>query len=226
MKKKLVLPGLYLLLTLAVCLLAWEPLARAAADPEALRDWVASHPLQSRLTMVGLMALQVIVAFLPGEPLEIAAGYAFGAWEGLALCLLGATLGCTVTVLLTRQYGRRTVEAFFPAEKIDSVPLLRQPHRLTLLLFLLYLIPGSPKDLFNYAVGLTRLPMPRVLAVTAVARIPSVLTSTLSGDSLGLQDWKLAGLLLLLTLALSATGLLLYRVLCRRSSNEGVHEKP
>ena len=208
--------GGFLVSMLALCLVLWQPLTQAVADPIAFRAWVGEHQGISRLTMAGLMALQVVIAFLPGEPLEIAAGYAFGAWEGMLLCLLGATAGCLITAPLARRYGRRILEAFFPPEKIDALPLLHEPRRLTLLVFLLYLIPGSPKDLFNYAIGLTRLPLPRTLLITAVARIPSILTSTLSGSALGSQNWEQAALYLALTLLLSGVGLLIYRRMIKK----------
>lgn len=213
---------IFILLSFLCCALAWQPMTNIAAHPETFRTWVRANEKISRLAMVGLMLFQVVVAFLPGEPLEIAAGYAFGAWEGLALCLTGATLGCFLTVTLSRRYGRRLAELFFSPEKMNEVPLLRgahDPRQLTLIVFLLYLIPGSPKDLFNYVVGLTGLPLPRLLTVTALARIPSILTSTLSGGALGERQWLAAALSLALTALLSFAGWLLYRRLVQRDQS-------
>ena len=68
----------------------------------------------------GMMILQVIVAVIPGEPLEIAAGYAFGAVEGTFLCILGTFIGGMLVFLLVRRFGLRAVEVFFPAEKLRS----------------------------------------------------------------------------------------------------------
>ena len=95
------------------------------------------------------MFLQVAIAVLPGEPLEIAAGYAFGAWQGMALCLIGALLGCLVVVPLTRRYGTRLMRLFFKQEQIDSLGFLQNTKRLKLLVFVIFFIPGSPKDLLN-----------------------------------------------------------------------------
>ncbi len=197
------------------CVLLWRPVSAAVADPAAFRAWVEAHRDVSALAMIGLMLVQVVFAFLPGEPVEIAAGYACGAWGGPARCLIGATLGCLLTAGLTRRYGRRVAEVFFPPEKIDALPFFRDPERQMATVFILYLIPGTPKDLFNYALGLTKLSIPRTVLLTAVARIPSVITSTISGDALGAANLPLAAVVLGATAAVSLAGLWVYRRLCR-----------
>ena len=119
--------------------------ARLLSDPERFRDWVDERGLWGRAAFVGMMSVQIIAAMIPGEPLEIAAGYAFGAAEGTALCLLGALLGGTAVFLGVRRFGRRAVEAFFPPEKIDALPLLRNGRRLEGWLFVVFLFPGTPR---------------------------------------------------------------------------------
>ena len=77
-------------------LLVWlvgVPLVRFASQPERFRDWVDSHGFGGRLAYMGMVILQVVVALIPGEPFEIAAGYAFGAVEGTLLCLVASALG-------------------------------------------------------------------------------------------------------------------------------------
>ncbi len=108
----------------ATCLLAGKPMLDLLSDPDRFRDWVEERGLWGRAAFVGMMAVQIIAAMIPGEPLEIAAGYAFGAAEGTALCLLGALIGGAAVFLAVRRFGRRAVEAFFPPEKIDALPLL------------------------------------------------------------------------------------------------------
>ena len=201
---------------LVLALLLYRPVMDAVRDPDALRAWVAEHRAVGRAAMVALMAVQVVLAFLPGEPVEIAAGYAFGALEGLLLCLIGASLGCALAAGAARGFGRGAVERFFPPERIEELPFMRSPARQTATIFLLYLIPGTPKDLFNYAIGLTRLPLPRTIALTAVARIPSIVTSTIGGSALGARRMALALGVMVLTGALSLAGLLVYRAMCRR----------
>lgn len=215
-KRSLFILAAFVLAMGLACALLFKPVVSVVENPVAFRAWVDAHRMIGRLAMIGLMTVQVIFAFLPGEPMEIAAGYVFGVWEGLLLCLTGATIGCLVTANLTRRHGRGIMTAFFSQEQIDKLPFFRNPEKQMLTVFLLYLIPGSPKDLFNYALGLTRLNIPRTLALTAVARIPSVITSTISGHALGSQDVPAALITLAATGILSLLGLILYRRMCAK----------
>ena len=107
----------FVLAMAAICLMAGKPMLALLSDPERFRDWVDERGLWGRAAFVGMMSLQIIAAMIPGEPLEIAAGYAFGAAEGTALCLLGALLGGTAVFLGVRRFGRRAVRGVFPPRK-------------------------------------------------------------------------------------------------------------
>lgn len=217
------LKALALLLAVLCCLIPlalWllGPLMQIAEDPHAFRMWVQEQGVLGGLACVGLMMLQVVVAVLPGEPLEIAAGYAFGAWQGMLLCLTGAVLGCALVMAVTRRFGPRLMRAFFKQEQIDSLSFLQNRERLRLILFIVFFIPGSPKDLLNYGLGLTRLRMPGVLLLTGVARIPSIITSTVGGSALGEQNYLFAAAVFVGTALLSALGLLGYHRIARAGS--------
>ena len=164
---------------------------------------------------MGMLILQIIVAAIPGEPLEIAAGYAFGALEGTLLCLFGAFLGRVAVFLLVRRFGTRAVEVFFPLEKLNALSILQNKKKLTLWVFFLFFLPGTPKDLLCYVVGLTDLPLKSWLIISAIAPIPSIVTSTIGGDALGVGNYTFALLVFLITIVISGLGLLAYRVLCQ-----------
>ena len=90
---------------------------------------------------IGMVILQVIVAVIPGEPMEIGAGYAFGAVEGTILCLVGTAIGSSLVFLFTKKLGIRMVEAFISREKLQSLKFLQNAERLNLVIFLAFLIP-------------------------------------------------------------------------------------
>ena len=81
--------AIFLLLSAAVGWFIGRPLVRFASRPEEFRLWVDGHGLLGMAAYVGMVFLQVVVAVIPGEPLEISGGYAFGALRGSVLCLLG-----------------------------------------------------------------------------------------------------------------------------------------
>lgn len=187
------------------------PLVKNLGDPAAFRAWVDARGVWGRVLFVGLMALQVIVAFIPGEPFELAAGYAFGAVWGTALVFLGIILGGMIVFLFVKKVGVKAVEVFFPREQIDSFKYLNDEKTLNATAFFLFLIPGTPKDLLTYVAGLTKIRLVPWLLLTSLARIPSVVTSTISGDALGLGKYGLAIAVYATTALLSGIGFLLYR---------------
>lgn len=211
----------FLLLSLAVAWGIGRPMLRLVRTPELFRDWVDTHGLWGRLLFVGMVVLQVVVAIIPGEPLEIGAGYAFGFWEGTLLCLAGISLGSILVFALVRRFGVRLVEVFFSREKIRSLRFLRDGRRRDLLIFLVMLIPGTPKDLLSYFVGLTDIRFSHWALIAAVARIPSVVTSTAGGSAMGERKYLAAMAVFGATLLISGVGIWLYRKLCRRREDSG-----
>ena len=131
-----------------------------------------------------MMALQVLVALLPGEIIETGAGVAYGPIEGLILCLIGAAIGTALIFWLVRRYGSSLVECLVSKEKLDKLSFMKDEQKLDNLIFLIFLIPGTPKDIITYFAGLTPVKFSHFLLITTVARIPSVITSTLAGDKL------------------------------------------
>ncbi len=208
-----------------VCWTVGKPMIEFVSQPERFRAWVDSHGLWGRIAFVGMMALQIIVAFIPGEPLEIGAGYAFGVAEGTLLCLLGALLGGTVVFLLVKKWGRPFVTLFLSEEKLDSLKFLQDEKRLNLIAYLLFLIPGTPKDVMTYLVGLTPMKLPFWIFLTFTARFPSVITSTVGGDALGTQNYSFAIVVFLGTALLSGLGLLGYRAILRRKERKKEAER-
>lgn len=179
-------------------------------DSNVLRMWIDDNPVLSAVLMVFICAAQVVVAFVPGEIVEIAAGYAFGAWWGAALCLLGIMIGSVIAMLLARRFGRKLLESFYPREKLDSVPILNDSKKRNTIVFLLFLIPGTPKDMLTYIIGLTEMSIPAYILLTAATRFPSIIMSTLSGDAMGEQKWISAIWFFIITGILSGSGYLVY----------------
>lgn len=207
--------AVFVLLTLAVAWFVGRPMLRFVSEPERFRAWVDSGGVMSRVWFLGMQLLQVFVAIIPGEPMELGAGYAFGAVEGTLLCLGGTIIGSMAVFFFVKRFGVRAVEIFFPREKIESLRFLRDERRRNTLMFLLILIPGTPKDLLGYFAPLTGMSAWTWLFITSVARIPSIVTSTIGGSALGVQNYVFAGIALGATLLISGAGLLVYRRICR-----------
>lgn len=187
----------------------------SAENLDKIQTFVSEHWLAGALIFMAICATQVIIALIPGEAVEIAAGVIFGSFWGTLLCLIGIMTGSVIVILLVRKFGRKFVESLYPREKIDALPILHDPGRRNFLIALLFFIPGTPKDLITYAVGLTEVSIPMYILLTTLARVPSILMSTLGGDAFG-EGQIVKGIIIFgIAAVVSGTGYLVYLLIQR-----------
>lgn len=196
------------------------PMVRLAKEPAQFQALVDSYGIWGRLIFVGMVVLQVIVAFIPGEPIELAAGYAFGFLEGSLLTLAGFLIGSWLVFILVRQFGVKLVEVFFPPEKILEFSFLKNPKKTKTIAFLLMLIPGTPKDFLSYFAGLTQLNVKQWLLIVTIGRLPSLISSTATGAAAGQKNYILSGIVLGITMLLTVAGIAYYRYICKQQRSE------
>ena len=194
-------------------------LRQIGSTPEDFKTFIDSFGFAGVLVGLGIQVLQVIVALIPGEVVEIGLGGAFGAVEGTIICMLGVAIASSLVFLAVKRFGIRLVELFFPREKIDGLRFINSEQKLKRTVFLLFFIPGTPKDLLTYFVGLTRMKLSEFLAISLIARIPSVVSSTIGGNLIGERDYVSAAVLFAVTGAVSLLGIFLYELIVKRKKN-------
>ena len=197
-----------------------RPMIAFVSEPEKFRIWVDSHGIWGKIAFIIMVSFQVVIALVPGEPLEIGAGYAFGAIEGTFLCVAGITLGSMAVFYLVRKFGVKLVEVFFAVEKINSLKFLKAGKKRDLIVFLIFFLPGTPKDLITYFTGLTDIKAANFLLLASFARLPSVVTSTIGGSALGEQNYKSAIVVFVITLVISVFGWFIYSMLQKRKDKK------
>ena len=208
---------IFVLFSLAAFWFIGKPMIDFVEEPDKFRAWVNNYSWISRVIFIGMVVLQVIIAIIPGEPLEFGAGYAFGAIEGTVLTTIGIAVGAIIVFALVKRFGMSFVEIFFSNEKISRIKFLKQSKKRDFLVFLIFLIPGTPKDILTYFLGLTDMKYSYVIFVSIVGRFPSVITSTISGSLLGEENYLLAIIICVATLIISGIGLLIYNRLCKKN---------
>lgn len=161
------------------------------------------------------MTLQVVVAFIPGEAVELLAGVLYGPIEGTLLCLFGAALGSILIYLLSAMLG----EKFFDKKGKEKDFLLSKKITVPFV-FLLFLLPASPKDALTYFMPMTSIKLSSFLIVSSIARIPSVLSSTLTGSVWKQGKLELSILIYGLTAIFSLLGYLIYRRITKLEKKE------
>lgn len=208
--------GAFVCALAALCFAIGKPMLALVSDPAAFRQWVNARGIWGQAAYVGMTVVQVMVAIIPGEPLEIAGGYAFGAIEGTLLCLLGEALGSAAVIGLVRRFGMRLVNMFFTSEKVRSLRFLQSSKKRTLLFLAIFIMPGTPKDLLCYFAGLTDIRFWALMIACSLGRIPSVATSTIGGDALGTRSYIFAIAMFAATFAVSAAGLAIYNLISKK----------
>lgn len=180
------------------------------------RAYIQSFGPLGWLVLLGLQFLQVFIALIPGELLETAAGYAFGPVLGTVICYAGVAAASALVFLLTRRFGVKLVEVFVSRDKINELRFINTARKRNILIFLFFFIPGTPKDLLTYFVGLTDIKLGTFLGISMVARLPSVLSSTIGGHLLGVGQYSGAIWLYGITGAVSLIGILIYNTIVKR----------
>ncbi len=163
------------------------PLSKLLATPdgrEALCLQMEGYGIWAPLIFVVLMALQIVIAFIPGGPVEIVAGMLFGGLKGTLWTMLGSVLGSLTVFGLVKCFGRPLVHFFVSEEKMQRFPVLHDEKRLEFWVFVLFLIPGIPKDILTYIVPLTKMRAGHFLFLSNAARFPAIVASVFLGDSL------------------------------------------
>ena len=209
---KSIVPFCLILAALVFAGIRWgKPIIGLVSDPAAFREWVDARGGWGQAVMIAIVAVQILIALIPGEPIEFAAGYAFGAWQGMGLCMIGSFIGGALAMLLARRFGLKLVKALFPKQDIENLAIFKNPDRLKVLTFILFLIPGTPKDVMVYALGLTPMSVLQAMVLTTIARIPSIISSTLSGHVMGEEQYLASIVIYALTGAASLIAILIYR---------------
>lgn len=203
-----------------VCIFVGIPLIKLAGRPQEFRDWVDSKGIWGPVIYVALVIFQILIAFIPGEPLEIVAGYVFGTFKGTLLCILAGSLGSIIVLLLVRKFGKALLEIYFDKEKIEKLKFLQSSQKKIVIFLILFIVPGTPKDLLCYYGGLTDIPMPLLIFICTVCRFPSIITSTIGGNALGTGEYGFAVIVFAVTAVISAVGIFIYNRLSKKEGNK------
>ena len=192
-KRKLVISVLKLLILLTIVVgiplyiwLVHGDWLRRFEDVQEVIAFLERYETESIPIYLGLQVLQIVISVLPGQVFQIAAGYMYPFWLALLLAMTGAVLGTAITFGLAKLLGQDFLHLFFGEEKIDYYIERLNSKRAYTIVFLLYLIPGIPKDVVSYAAGASEMHIKPFLILSAVGRLPGMCGSLLMG-------WMLEG---------------------------------
>ena len=146
-----------------------------------------------------IQMIQVIICFLPGQPIQFASSYMFGIIPGFLLALIGAVLGTAITFFMSKILGRDMVNLLFDKDKVDDYHRKLNSGKGLSIVTLIYLIPGVPKDLVSYVAGISDMKFRPFILLSSIARIPGMLGSVLLGHFVETHNFAAIAVLGILT---------------------------
>jgi uncharacterized membrane protein YdjX (TVP38/TMEM64 family) len=192
--------GLMVLALLALGLLFWAFHYRSflwgqvchitglCADKHWIKSVLKAAGPLAPLVFILIQALQVVFAPIPGEATGFIGGYLFGVPLGLLYSTLGLTLGSVGAFFIARWLEEHYVKRWIPAEILQKFDFLMERQG-ALVAFILFLLPGFPKDYLCFVLGLSRMPFKLFLLICVVGRLPGTLLLTLQGAKVYKGDY-------------------------------------
>ena len=178
-------------IVLSITIVFCVPFIKFINNPDKLRVFIESYGIMAPLAYILLTFIQILVPIIPGEPFELLAGYVFGLVKGTLLCLFAESISSIIIILMVRRYGDKIVKLFFSEDTLKKLEKYKNEKNFYIFI-LLFVLPGTPKDLICYFAGLTKFKLFPLLLASTLGRFPSIITSTLPGSLSGEKNYILA----------------------------------
>lgn len=175
-------------------------------DIEKIKSIILGYGNYSFIVYIALQIVQIVIFFIPGDIIQISAGFIFGPIRGFLLSLLGICLGSSAVFFISRKLGKPFVTKFVSEkdtwiihklEKFKEHP--RRDKKLRKIVFFTYLIPGIPKDILGYICGVSEIKYKDFILYSSVARIPALFVSSFFGHKLSFENWKLLAIIAIIS---------------------------
>ena len=172
---------------LAIIAVVCWPYFAVLTEPNGVSKLVAeikSAGIGGVFILEALQLLQIIIVLIPGEVVQIAAGMMYGPWLGALLIVIGCALSTAFIYTVVHKLGAPFVRDMVPMDYLEKFQKFQRSGKLSIVTFILFLIPGLPKDVFTYLVPLTDMPLKTFLVITTIGRLPGIIGSTYAASSL------------------------------------------
>ncbi len=154
-------------------------------SPDTFREYLNSFGNTSTLVFIGMQILQVIIAAIPGEVIQLAGGYIYGTFYGTLISCVGILIGSIVAFCFTRLLGYKVLKKFLSEKSFQKFEFLMNTNKYEIAMFILFLIPGFPKDILTYFAGVTPIDPLRFFVISFVGRFPGIFVSSYIGSHIG-----------------------------------------
>ena len=201
---------LLIIIGLPLYIYFFEPqLIDSMSSMENVNALFEHYHAESILVYIGAQILQIIICVIPGQWLQFAAGYMYGFWLGFLYSIIGAAIGSVVTYYLAKLLGRDAMHLIFGEARINEFIHKLNSKKAIVIVFLIFLIPGVPKDLCNYAAGISEMKLKPFLIVSLVGRSPGMMGSLLIGRQIEAGNYTGAIVVATVAVVLCVVGIIM-----------------
>ncbi len=187
---KILLIAVAILLT--ILLIKFMPkLLLVTVSLEKFKNYIISMGNLGVFTLILFQVLQTIIAPIPGEVIQIAGGYLYGIPLGTIYNLIGLAIGSGIAFYFTRLIGRDFIINQIKKKKLKWITSIMESRKFELVLFIIFIVPGLPKDFMIYVAGLTTLKPMKFFAILISSRLPWIFVSASVGANIDAGNYTL-----------------------------------
>lgn len=200
-----------------VSIIYGHTLTGTVTSQEEIGQLLSSFGMKSFLVFILLQASQIVFIPLPGEFVQLAGGYMYGTWMGTVYAVLGSLIGTILSFGIARLLGYPLLKTIFGEAKMARIEALVRKPQSKIILFLLFLMPGLPKDTMTYMAGVTPIDPFEFCLTATTARVPGIMLSAYIGSNLYHKDYTAVIAASLFTILLLGFGFLARKRLAKDS---------
>lgn len=187
-KKKTIIFTFLLVIFFILIIILYKPLTYYLNNYEELKLFLKSKGKLALFIIYFLQILQVVIAFIPSDFINLSSGYILGPYFGFLISYLGLVSGTIIAFYISRLFGKEIVLKFVKEETLNKISNKVSSNMSITNIFILSIIPFMPRDVLVYALGLTNIKPKKFLLPYLLARIPLVLILSITGDTLFKND--------------------------------------
>lgn len=140
---------------------------------DEIQEHLSGFGIRGQITVSILAMLQVVIAVLPAEPVQVVAGLTFGFWIGTLACLVGVAVGNTVIYALYKVYGDK-LRSYFNKNLDIDFDSASTTYKVSLVIFILYFLPAIPYGMICFLAATLGMKYHKFIIVTTLGALPSV----------------------------------------------------
>lgn len=188
--RKIVIAIIFIIAIVFVSIKYSPEINHVIKNRQIFKEFILSYGHIGGIISIAFQFIQIVMPFLPGEVVQISLGYVYGTFWGSIYLIIGTVLGTVAVFYASRIIGYPIVKVFVSQNKMEKFNFLANSNKIEITMFVLFLLPGIPKDILVYLAGLTPIKPMRFFVISIISRTPTIIASAYIGINFAEGDFK------------------------------------